>query len=321
MNKRLFLILTALVVACVLTACERNDSTHLQGYVEGEFVYVASPLGGQLEVLSVARGTQVTKGSPLFALENAKEAAARDEAGRRVDQARASLEDARQGQRPTEIQSIQAQLDQAKAALVLSQREMQRQSQLLKSSVSAQRDLDMARAQRDQDQQRVAQLTATLETAQLGARSEQIVMAEQNLKAQEAALAGADWNLAQKKQSAPLDALVSDTLYRPGDWVAAGNPVVVLLPPANVKVRTFVSQGVLGQVHVGDRAQISVDGVAQPYEGQVSFISPRAEYTPPVIYSQKMREKFVFLIELSVAPEVAAMLHPGQPVDVQLSLR
>lgn len=321
MNKRLHLILAALVVACVLTACERNDASRLQGYVEGEFVYVASPLGGQLQELSVERGAHVAKGAALFALENVKETAARDEAERRVDQARASLEDARQGQRPTEIQTIQAQLDQAKAALVLSQREMQRQSQLLKSSVSAQRDLDMARAQRDQDQQRVAQLTATLETAQLGARSEQIVMAEQNLKAQEAALAGAEWNLAQKKQSALLDALVSDTLYRPGDWVAAGNSVIVLLPPANVKVRTFVSQGMLGQVHVGDRAQILVDGVAQPYEGQVSFISPRAEYTPPVIYSQNMREKFVFLVELSVAPEVAAKLHPGQPVDVQLSLR
>lgn len=320
MTNRFFQIIPALALACLLTACGRNDPGRVQGYVEGEFVYVASPFGGQLLTLSVERGTQVEKDTPLFMLDDTPEKAAREEAARRVAQARASLEDARQGQRPSEIQSIQAQLDQAKAALALSQQEFDRQTQLLKSRVSAQRDMDMARSQRDQDRQHVTQLTATLETAQLGSRSEQIVAAEENLRAQEAALAGAEWNLSQKRQNAPLAALVSDTLYRPGDWVPPGNPVAVLLPPANIKVRAFVSQGVLGRLHVGDSAQVIVDGVAQPYVGRISFISPRVEYTPPVIYSQKMREKFVFLIELSFPAEVATQLHPGQPVDVQLTL-
>lgn len=320
MTARFIQICAVLALVGALSSCKKNDPSRVQGYVEGEFVYVASPFGGQLLTLSVERGAQVAKDAPLFALDDTPEKAAREEAARRVAQARASLEDARQGQRPSEIQSIQAQLDQAKAALVLSQQEFDRQTQLLKSRVSAQRDQDMARSQRDQDQQRVAQLTATLETAQLGSRSEQIVAAEENLRAQEAALVGAEWNLAQKRQSAPLAGLISDTLYRPGDWVPPGNPVAVLLPPANIKVRAFVSQGVLGRLHVGDSAQVIVDGVAQPYAGRISFIAPRAEYTPPVIYSQKMREKFVFLIELSFEPEIAAQLHPGQPVDVQLAL-
>jgi HlyD family secretion protein len=320
MRKPLFSLMGGFLLFFVLTACEKNDPSRVQGYVEGEFVYVASPFGGQLQTLSVERGDQVKKDDPLFTLEDTSEKAARDQAERRVAQAQASLADVRQGQRPSEIQSIQAQLDQAKAALILSQRELERQSKLFKSSVAAQRDEDVARAQRDQDQQRVAQLTATLETAQLGARSEQVVAAEENLRAQQAALNGMEWNLSQKQQNAPLSALVTDNLYRPGDWVTAGSPVVVLLPPANIKVRAFISQGILGRVRVGDRAQVIVDGVAQPYEGRVKYISPRAEYTPPVIYSQKMREKFVFMIKLSFRPEVAEKLHPGQPVDVQLTL-
>ena len=96
--------------------------------------------------------------------------------------------------------------------------------------------------------------------------------------------------------------------------------VVELLPPGNVKVRTFVSQAILGSIQLGGSADILVDGVPSPYQGRVAFISPRAEYTPPVIYSQEMREKFVYLIELSLSPEVAAKLHPGQPVDVRFPL-
>jgi HlyD family secretion protein len=50
----------------------------------------------------------------------------------------------------------------------------------------------------------------------------------------------------------------------------------------------------------------------------VSFISPQAEYTPPVIYSQQERAKLVFLVEARPAPEDAAKLHPGQPLEVRL---
>ena len=51
--------------------------------------------------------------------------------------------------------------------------------------------------------------------------------------------------------------------------------------------------------------------------GKVNFISPQAEYTPPVIYSRDSRAKLVFMVEIVFDPQTAANLHPGQPVDVQ----
>jgi len=111
--------------------------------------------------------------------------------------------------------------------------------------------------------------------------------------------------------------LVFDTLYREGEWVPAGRPVVVLLPPENIKVRAFVSESRLGSLHPGDNAQVAVDGVQRRFSGKVSYISPRAEYTPPVIYSQESRDKLVFMVEVVFDPQAAADLNPGQPVDVQ----
>ena len=301
------------------TGCGRPDANRLQGYVEGEFVYVASPLAGALESLRVRRGVQVSQGDELFGLENGLEKAARDEAERRLAQARANLEDLKKGRRPSEIQSIEAQLLQARAALGLSEKELARQQELLRSpGATAVQDVDRARTAREQDAQRVAQLEADLQTARLGARADQIAAAEAEVRAREAALARADWELTQKRQFASQAGLVFDTLYREGEWVAAGRPVVALLPPQNIKVRVFVPETRVGSLHPGDRVQVTVDGVSERFAGNISYISPRAEYTPPVLYSRENRAKLVFLIEAVFEPKTAVNLHPGQPVDVQL---
>ncbi len=312
-----FSVFCALAALCILAGCSRTSADRVQGYVEGEFVYVASPYAGALKSLSVQRGDQVKTGDPLFTLDNEPEKAARDEAERRLMQARSSLEDARKGKRPTEIESAEAQLRQAQAALVLSEKELARQEKLLRTSASSVQDVDRARSARDQDRQRVAQLDADLVTAHLGSRIDQIAAAAANVKALAATLAKAEWDLSQKRQAAPEAGLVYDTLYREGEWVAAGRPVVVLLPSRNIKVRAFVPETLVGSIHSGDTVRVMVDGVPVPFVGKVSFISPKAEYTPPVIYSMESRGKLVFMIEAVFDPKTSSKLHPGQPVDVQ----
>jgi HlyD family secretion protein len=311
-----FLMVAPFALSLVF-GCSPADSGRLQGYVEGEFVYVAPALPGELKTLSVQRGSTVKPGDPLFALDATPEKAARDEAERRVEQARASLEDLKKGKRPTEIESIEAQLKQARAALEFSEAQLARQERLTGSLATTADDLARARAVRDQDRYRVVQLEAELQTARPGARPDQIAAAEANVRASEAALAKAEWELAEKSRTAPQSGVVFDTLYREAEWVAAGRPVVVLLPPENIKVRTFVPETQVGSIHLGDGVRIHVDGTSNTLTGKVAFISPRAEFTPPVIYSRESRSKLVFAIEVRFDRETAAQLHPGQPVDVE----
>ena len=307
----------ALSLISLLTQCKPADGKRLQGYVEGEFVYVASPGAGKLEQLAVQRGQLVKSGDLLFALENVAETAARDQAQGKLAQARATLEDAWKGRRPSEVASLEAQLLQAQSALTLAQQTLTRQEQLAKTGANAVDDLDRARSGFKQSQERVTQLEADIKTANLGMRPDQITAAEQEVKALEAALVKAEWDLAQKTQKAGQDAEVFDTLYRVGEWAGAGKPVVVLLPPANIKVRAFIPQERLGSLHKGDSLRVTVDGFASPVTGKISFISPQAEYSPPVIYSKETRAKLVFMVEAVFAPETAVQLHPGQPVDVE----
>ena len=308
----------SLAIVALLAACSRSAPAPLQGYVEGEYVRAAAPFAGTLVRLQVARGNEVRPGAPLFALEAESEDAARREAEARVRQAEAQLEDLRKGRRPTEIAAVRAQLAQAEAAAKLSERELARQEDLVAKGFVSRQALDQARAARDRDRERVAELRANLSTAVQGSRPDEIRAAEAQAAAARQALAQADWRLQQKSVESTVAGVVADTLFVAGEWVPAGAPVVSILPPANVKVRFFVPEPALGGVHVGDRARVSCDGCGAPFEAVVSFISPQAEYTPPVIYSKDARAKMVFLVEARPDAGQAARLHPGQPVDVRL---
>ncbi len=301
-----------------LGGCRPSTSPSVQGYVEGEYVYIASPFAGAVRALTTSRGAQVQPGDPLFTLDPQPEQSARDEAERRLSQARAQWEDAKKGRRATEVESMVQQLRQARAALVLSEKNFARQQDLFRTGASAANALDSARAQRDEDQHRVNELEADLQTADLGSREDQIAAAEANVRALAAALAEAEWDVTQKRQSSPQAGLVFDTLYFPGEWVPAGRPVISLLPPESMKVRAFVPEGRISALHPGDMVRVKVDGVRDGYAGKITYLSPQAEYTPPVIYSQESRGKLVFMIEVRFDPAIARKLHPGQPVDVFL---
>jgi HlyD family secretion protein len=307
----------AMLAAGFTASCRKEETGRLPGYVEGEFVYVAAPLAGQLEKLSVERGRTVKPGDELFTLEHAAEHAARDGAARRVEQSQATLTDLTKGSRPSEIESLEASLTRVKAAMDFSAREVARQEKLAASRAGSVDDLERARSDDQQNRAQAAQIEADLVTAKLGSRADRITAAEADVKSQQAALDQADWSLRQKTQAAPAAGLIFDTLYRQGEWVAAGRPVVALLPPANVKVRVWVPQAQLSALHAGGTAQVWVDGVPAAAKARISFISPQAEYAPPVIYSQEIREKFTFLVELRFDDATATTLHPGQPVDVK----
>jgi HlyD family secretion protein len=306
----------ALAALLALAGCARRGAAGWQGYVEGEFVYVASPISGRLDRLSVEKGARVEAGSPLFALDNRSEADARREAADRLRSSRSRLEDLRKGSRPTEVAAIEARLRQARAAAELSRLDLVRQENLVRDGAISQSDYDHARLVHEEDERAAEGLASELATSRLGGRSDAIAAAEGDAAAAQAALAAADWTLGQKAQSAPCTALVFDTLYREGEFVEAGRPVVALLPPDNIKVRFFVPEEEFGAVRAGDRVKVALSGRAAALDARISYLSPQPEYTPPVLYNRDNRAKLVFMVEAEFPSGSARDLHPGQPASV-----
>ena len=300
----------------MLGGCQRPTVTGWQGYLEAEFIHVGAPLAGRLDRLAVQRGDRVEAGAPLFTLEHAGELAAQREAADRLRSAQARLDDLRKGSRPSELATLEARVEQARASAELSQRELERAGQLFQSGVLAATEHDRARLTHERNRGTIEEVAARLATARLGGRTDAIAAAEAEVAAATAARERADWAVAQKTQSAPRAALVHDTLYREGEFVALGAPVVSLLPAENLKVRFFVPEADFATLRPGDAVRVGLTGRASPLEARVTYLSPRPEYTPPILYNRDNRAKLVFMIEAALNPAAAAGLNPGQPVDV-----
>jgi HlyD family secretion protein len=309
------------MVLCTLAlfapGCARREAPGFQGYLEGEYVYVAAPLAGRLDKLSVQKGARVEAGTPLFTLEQSAEVSSLHEAAERLRQSQARLEDLQKGQRPSELAALEARLEQARSAAELSALELERATRLHQSTVMSDDDFDHARLSHESDTKLVAETAAQLATARLGGRADAVTAAQADVAAAQAALDRAGWSVAQKSQAAPRAALVYDTLYREGEFVPAATPVVALLPPENIKVRFFVPEAGFAALKAGDRVRVAVTGRPE-LAARISYLSPAPEYTPPVLYNRENRAKLVFMVEAVFDPAAARDLHPGQPADVTI---
>jgi HlyD family secretion protein len=302
--------------ALAITGCSHPPANTYQGYIEGKFVYVASPQSGRLDHLAVARGETVAVKQPLFAFDREPEASAVRNAQRLLLSSQSRLADFETGKRPPEIEVTRAQLSQALAQKKQADQILESDKKQYQAGGIAQTDLIAAEEAADASAARVRELEADLAVDALPAREQQIKAQQNQVAADRASVSEAEWRLDQKNIASPRQGLVFDTLYREGEWVEAGNPVVQLLPPENMEVRFFVPETIVGKLKVGENVEVQCDGCAAPVQAAITFISPQCEYTPPVIYSNENRSKLVFMIIAKPSEGKAALLHPGQPVEV-----
>ncbi len=309
--------ISLLLIPALLAGCSGKPPESWTGYAEAELVYIAPSVAGRLTTLAVRSGEAVAMGQALFELDATPELAADAEAQARAQGARAQAQDTDKGRRAPEVAVTRAQLEQARAAERLAGIDLARQQQLLTQGFIAKARLDEAASALAQARARVAELEASLTVAQLPARDDARSAARALADAAQSGRAQTAWRVEQKRQSAPMPARVQDVFMRPGEWVAAGQPVLALLPPANRKARFYVPQAVVGGLKLDAPVNLHCDGCGAAIPARISFIAAGPEYTPPVIYSNQQRDKLVFLVEARpVKAEDAERLHPGQPLDV-----
>jgi HlyD family secretion protein len=286
----------------------------LSGYIEGESLYLSSSAAGAVSQVLVARGQRVVAGQPLFVLDAGPLVAQRDRAAAALAEAQARLDDARKGQRPQELAVIDAQRAAAEAALGQTQAEYNRIAPLVRQGIYAPARLDTVRAARDSAQANLRAVTSQRAAGALGARPDAVRAAEAQVQQARDALAEAQALLARTGPRAPADARVEQVFFQSGEWAAANQPVVALIPDGRVKVRFFVPQRDLARYPVGRKVTFTCDGCGKGLSATIDYVSPRPEFTPPIIYSRESRDRMVFLVEARPASPLA--LSPGQPVDV-----
>ena len=311
----LFLIAVTLFVS----GCGDPQTNEFPGYMEAHLVLIGSEQGGRVETLSVEEGDRVEKDAPIFTLESTEQEAEVAAAKARVAEAEARLADAKQHmQRPGEIDVLEAALAQAKAMLVQSNLTLDRTQKLFDKHWVSQAQLDDAQAQHDRNEAAVAEAEKRIAAAKLPNRSDLIDAAAASVETSRHSLEQAEKALAKRKVFAPAAGTIEEVYFRPGEVVNAGQAVVALLPPGNLKVRFFVQEPVRAALHLDQTVSVTCDGCKGELTAKISFIARDAEFTPPVIFSREQREKLVFLVEARPM-EATANLTAGQPVTVSLA--
>jgi HlyD family secretion protein len=292
-----------------------EDAAVLSGYIEGDPLYLSAPVSGAVARVAVGEGQRAERGALLFAMDASPQTAQTARAAAAVRQAEAQAQDLRQGQRPAELSVYDAQAAAARAQLAEAQADLRRVGALAAKGIYAPARLDQAQAAYRTAQANVAAIERQRQVGTLGGRDGQIEAADAQIGQARGSLAEAASRLDDLTPRAPAAGRIERVFFQPGEWAAANQPVVSLLPDDRIKVRFFVPQGEVARYRPGRRITFSCDGCGPAQQAQIVHVSPRPEFTPPVIYSRKARDRLVFMVE--ARPERPRALSPGQPVDVQ----
>ena len=296
-----------------------DDLLRLYGNVDIREVQLAFRQPGRMARMAFDEGDAVTAGTRMAALDAQPYQEALAVAEATVQVARAELNKLRRGLRPQEIAQTQEALNQALAVANDAERNFRRQSELLVSGASSERTVDAARAARDQAIAGAKAAKAALSQATEGFRREDIAAGEARLAAAEAARAQAVTALADTELLAPNAGTVIARVREPGSMVASQSTVYSLSLDAPVYVRAYVGEADLGRIAPGTRVRVRSDSSAKVYQGQIGFISPRAEFTPKTVETTELRTDLVYRLRIVIDEANAdAALRQGMPVTIEV---
>jgi HlyD family secretion protein len=262
------------------------------------------------------------------------------------DKAKEFLGELEAGSRPQEIAVAEATLARAQADLADAETNYKRVKELYEKQMAASQEYDTAKAHYDAAvaavtealeklklvkegprQEEIAQARAALAQAeqqyklvQQGPRQEEIAQARAKVEQGKANLGLAQTRLGYTTLTAPFAGVVLSKNVEPGEFVAAGTPIVTIGDLVNVWLRAYVNETDLGRVKVGQNARVTTDTYpGKVYAGRVAFISSQAEFTPKNVQTAKERVKLVYRIKIDIDnPQME--LKPGMPADAEIEV-
>ena len=290
----------------------------LYGNVDIREVDLAFRQPGRLVRMAFDEGSTVKEGQLMAELDATpyRDAVAGAEA--EVQLAKAEVDKLHQGNRPQEIAQAQEAVHQAQAVFANADTDLKRQSALVASGSASQRVLDGVQSARDQAGAGLASAQKALDLKKEGWRREDKTEAAAHLAAAEAALAQARTALADTRLVAPANAVVLARVREPGSMVGSRDAVFTLSLRNPIYVRAYVSEQELGRIHQGTKVTVHTDSNGKNYEGQVGFVSPRAEFTPKSVETTDLRTDLVYRLRI-VVDNADEALCQGMPVTVQVA--
>lgn len=293
-----------------------NYKVSTVGTIEVHQYDITPRSSGYLEGLKVDLGSRITKGQIVFTLSEPTNNASLEAAQASLAQGIANLADLQAGARENEINSYKALVDAAVVSRDQAARELSRYNALFDQGAVSAQVRDEKQQTYDLAEQNLAKANSNYQEILQGSRAQQIAAAQAQVEALSANVTSAESRVDDLIVKSPVSGLVLTKNYNTGEYVKAGAPVLTIADMNDAWVHIYVSTEQLALIKVGDKAQISIDGMKDKiFEGYIERISPEAEYTPRQSITKTERPNLVYKVRVKVAnPE--EILKPGMPADV-----
>lgn len=327
------LVVPVLVAAAACAPAADPNTLRVSGHVEATEVRLAPEMGGRVLSLNVKEGDRIQTGAVVLtidatdlqlAIARAKTERASAEAQLRLVRASARSEDVKQAE--AQVEAAKADIPAARAELDAATADLQRFDLLLsrKSGSQKQRDdaatrRDVASARVEAAQKRVEAAEATLARVKAGARREEVAVAESRIATAQAAIASLEDQLNDATLVSPVSGVVTEKLTEMGEMVAPRAPVAVVADLDHAWADVYVPEPAVPRIALGQPATLFTDAGGAGLTGTVTFISPKAEFTPRNVQTADERAKLVYRIRVSV-DNSGGVLKQGMPVDAELAL-
>jgi HlyD family secretion protein len=279
---------------------------------------MSSPTTGQLDALHVRRGSEVAEGDRLFSVDGLRLDAAVAAAEAAVERAVAAKNDLAAGSRSEELKILRKELNAAEAALRKVRQTMENVRSLVEKNYASAAELESLVADVDAAKAFRDGAAARLANGERGAREWDLVAADYAVEIARRELDSARSMRNCARPLSPCCGVVCDTFFAVGEVVPAGVPVVSIEGDGELRLRFFVPQKVLSRLKLRQLVSATVDGVKKPIVAAVDFIDTKPEVTPPIIYSNRCREKLLFRVEAVPIDSTPRIIHSGQPITVRL---
>ncbi|MDD5275931.1 MAG: secretion protein HlyD [Methylovulum sp.] len=324
MKKILPVVLVLATVAGIAwfyqkTHAEEEKELVLYGNVDIREVNLGFRVAGRLAKLVYDEGDKVKQGEMLAQLDDEPYRNQVASAAAQAKSLRERLKLRETGSRPQEIAQAQSLVREREASASNAKQLFQRSERTLAAKGISSQERDNAEASYKEAEARLASARQNLALLEAGFRAEDIAQAKADLAQAEAALASAELQVKDTVLTAPSDGVIFTRAQETGAILQAGTTVFTLSLQNPVWVRAYVHELDLGHIHPGTLVEIYSDSSpGQPYQGQIGFISPRAEFTPKSVETKELRTALVYRLRI-VVDKPGDGLRQGMPVTVKLA--
>ena len=262
---------------------KNNKSKELEGIaygngrIEANEVNITAKVGGKLVDVYVKEGEMVSKGQVLAKLDT-------KELDAKLNAAKAQIEQAKENKN-----YLTAVMEQKESELKLAQENYTRSQKLYKTN-------SVSLLQLQQDEKNYKTANAALKAAKANIAQADAAIDSATSQAQAIIV-----NIEDSTLYSPIDGRVLYKLHNIGEVIASGQKVLVVLDLLDTYMNIFLPTAQAGIVNYDSEARIILDALPNiAIPAKVTFISPKAQFTPKQIETKDEREKLMFKVKATI---------------------